>query len=327
MFFSQDMFSGNMLSLYFPSFSGTQLDELNTKYNTSLPALQNPNSIFTSNPFLSNSNLGAQYNSMFPGGFSNPNEDFMSSFLDFNNTFSDFSSNPFFNTSAPRSSSVLGSYAIPSEYSVSTANFSNEVVYRDQSTTGGNVVKNAFQFYGLAEKASGNPESLEYGDNLANKFFGFNNPGAHWCSAFATYFWNQQVGYDIFGSQGYNRYNQGEFGNGSNTNGGVSTWARANNVWTNLQSSSIEEVQNTVKPGDFIIYKEGDRSNHIGIVVKIENGIAYTIEGNVDGSKIDGEYLGRVGTKKVDLNVAKQDGSVAGFVRMNEWASTQRLTA
>lgn len=313
MFFSQDMFSDNMFNSYLASFNSAKLNELLSKDYTSSPITGDFDSIFSNSAYSFNNNFGASYDSLFY------NNQYSS-----NNNFEMFRPS---NVYSGMGRANLGSYSVPAEYSVKIANYSNESVYRDQSTIGKNVVKNAFQFYGLTEKGSNNPNDLQYGNNLPNKFFGFNNPDAHWCSAFATYFWNQQVGYDIFGSQGYNRYNQSELGNGPNTKGGVSTWARANNVWTDIKSNSIDEIQNTTKPGDFIIYNDGGKATHIGIIVKIENGVAYTIEGNINGKRVNGEYLGQVNTKKVDLNAAKQDGTVDGFVRMNEWADGKKNIA
>lgn len=283
----------NIFNSFASPWNDTQFKSWGTNYNFSFPLSDNSNSVFGNNPFSFNANWGNPYNNMFWNPF-NFNLNYHKS-----------------NSSRSKSRASLGSYSIPPEYRVKKATSSDEVVvYRDQDI-GKSAVKTLFQFYGLGEKRSNDPKSLEYGNNLSDMFFGFNNQGKPWCCAGVTYVWNQLAGYDIFGSQGYNRFNQGELGDGKNTKGGVLTWAKANNVWTELQSASLENIQNTIKPGDLMICNDPKtgKTNHIAMVVGLEGGVVHTIECNLN-DKVD--------IRSIDLKIAKQEGTVAGFVRMNE---------
>ncbi len=117
----------------------------------------------------------------------------------------------------------------------------------------------------------GSKNYTEYGlwyNNLQDEPGGYEK--AMWCAMFVSWCANQSgIEEDTVFYHAYTVY-------------GVNWFIERNQAYTRTQ---VEAGKYTPQPGDIVYFKSsrnGDKVNHVGIVVKYEDGILYAVEGNTN---------------------------------------------
>ena len=138
----------------------------------------------------------------------------------------------------------------------------------------------------IDERAGSGEEAAEFAlsfvgcneaDGSADKFLGGSSSSATpWCAAFTQYALENSIGkenlpdwYNNIGNKWYCR-----------------------NIQHAAQQAGAVVSANDAQPGDLVTFG-GDPAGHIGIVLKVENGVVYTVEGNTSN---------RVATRQYSVN-------------------------
>lgn len=130
-------------------------------------------------------------------------------------------------------------------------------------------------------------EFLKMSEGQVEQICGYDLPDGLWCAAFCKYALTQVHG-----------------------EGKLPDWYK--NCNTNYCPSILDAAKNNnalytdpadARPGDLILFSNGSRASHIGIVDRVENGVVYTVEGNTSS---------RVDERQYDAG----SGKIIGYVRV-----------
>lgn len=156
------------------------------------------------------------------------------------------------------------------------------------------------------KESPANSNRVKYWDMYKERC-GIGWQGSPWCAAFASIAWDIAGADKMKKDLGRYRYCPD-----------IVTDAKASGQWRTREQGG--------QPGDKIVFSNGSRACHVGIVEKVISGTVYqTIEGNTGTSSNDNG--GAVMRRRRELGTVGSSWYVLGFVRPNGSASSNATTA